>query len=167
MASTSSQISRYRPAVLALTGAAAACGIYALCTAISNQPANGGLRRSNAVHTRRSRTSPQFTVTYRDPDPDAILGKIVCIRGSTTFECDVAKSATPPTVLVAAYFPEVPAEQYSQVILATKAVECVLNACGQWAVGRYVLTGNPCDWHAPQPGMSSINVFFDYTCPYG
>ena len=165
MASSSSQISRYRPAVLALTGAAAACGIYALYTAVSNQPANGGLRRSNAVHNRR-RTSPQFTITYRDPDPDAILGKIVFIRGSTTLEFDVAKSATPTTALVAEHFPGVPPERYTHVILGRKTVECVLNACGQWAVGRYVLSEIPCDWHAPRLSMSLINVFFDYTCPY-
>jgi hypothetical protein len=51
--SQASQVSRYRPAVIAITGAAAAFGIWTLYSTFSDQPAKAPLHRSNAV--RRSR----------------------------------------------------------------------------------------------------------------
>ena len=56
--STPSSVSRYRPAVLVLTGAAAAYGAWLLYDSFNGPPAEG-LRRSNAVRRSNNRARPR------------------------------------------------------------------------------------------------------------
>lgn len=121
------QISRYRPAVLALTGTAAAYGTYLVYTAFANQPANEGLRRSNAIH-HQSRPS-RLTIECVHLDDEAVLGKIVFRKGSTRYEVDIYKSGVPLVQDVAERFPSVPAEQYTIELLQQKTAQCVFEAC--------------------------------------
>lgn len=79
--SLASQLSRYRPAVLAITGVAAACGIYVLYTTYSDRPAKSGLRRSGAIRGPRGDRQTRPTVEYLRPNDAAPLGYVVVRRG--------------------------------------------------------------------------------------
>ena len=124
--SQASHLSRYRPAVIAITGAAAACGIYILYTTFSSEPAKGGLHRSNAVHRRRQ---PRFSVEYDPPGLDTPLGCVVVRIGSSRYSTDVNNFGAPKTVDFRHRLPDIPEELYSQKILDSKAVQSVMNAC--------------------------------------
>lgn len=72
--SQTSQLSRYRPAVIAVTGLAAAYATWTLWTAFSERPAGGkALHRSNAVHRRRQR---QPEVAIRLHTASSIYGTV-------------------------------------------------------------------------------------------
>ena len=125
--SQASQLSRYRPAIFVITGAAAACGIYILYTTFSSQPAKGGLHRSNAVHRRRP--SPRFSVDYTTPTYDYFLGTVVVSKGDTKHHTDVNMLGAPTVSQIRSAFPDVPESEYPQSLLDSKAIESVLNAC--------------------------------------
>ena len=67
MASTTSALSRYRPIVITVAGAAACFSAYLLWSTITAEPAQG-LQRSNAVHRRNPR---RRTRSHRNDDADA------------------------------------------------------------------------------------------------
>lgn len=124
--SQSSHLTRYRPAIFAITGAAAACGIYILYTTFASEPAKGGLHRSNAVHRRRQ---PRLTVEYSEPTDSAPLGEVVVSKGDVSVSTNVNNAGAPSVARLREHFPDVPADQYSQSLLDSKAVTSVLNAC--------------------------------------
>ncbi|KAH7048375.1 hypothetical protein B0J12DRAFT_544262, partial [Macrophomina phaseolina] len=68
MASPTSALSRYRPVVITVAGAAAAYSAYLLWSTFARPPASG-LHRSNAVHRRRN--PRRRTRSTRNDDPDA------------------------------------------------------------------------------------------------
>ncbi|KAJ4358595.1 uncharacterized protein N0V89_003179 [Didymosphaeria variabile] len=63
---TPSSVSRYRPAVLVLTGAAAAYATWLLYTSFSDTPSEG-LHRSNAVRRPNTRTRPRNRAPSQHP----------------------------------------------------------------------------------------------------
>lgn len=68
MASTTSALSRYRPIVITVAGAAACFSAYLLWSTITAEPAQG-LQRSNAVHHRRN--PRRRTRSHHNDDADA------------------------------------------------------------------------------------------------
>ncbi|KAK5171925.1 uncharacterized protein LTR77_003562 [Saxophila tyrrhenica] len=96
--SQSSHLSRYRPAVLAITSIAAATCVYALYSACSEPPARDiGLRRSNAVHRQsRERRDPDLSILgSAGPDADHPLGSVLVTVGLEHRMLDIASEGMP------------------------------------------------------------------------
>ncbi|KAF2723826.1 hypothetical protein K431DRAFT_282520 [Polychaeton citri CBS 116435] len=74
-------VHRYRPAVIAVTGIAAAASIWAVYTAYNNKPPSTDLRRSNAVRRTRASLGGRPRVTYREPNDVSHLGYVEVSRG--------------------------------------------------------------------------------------
>ncbi|KAK5109063.1 hypothetical protein LTR62_007519 [Meristemomyces frigidus] len=79
-----SQLSRYRPAVVAVATIAAAYGAYTLYTTFSGTVINHGLHRRNAVRRRRTvgNGNVQFDIHVSEADAEAPLGRLVMSHGS-------------------------------------------------------------------------------------
>lgn len=89
-----SHLSRYRPAVLAVTGIAAACGIYLLYSTYVDSPGKTALRRSNAVHRPRGDRS-RIQMNHVPSSPEAPLGIIVLVRGNRALDINLATAPFP------------------------------------------------------------------------
>lgn len=124
--SQTSDLSRYRPAIFVITGAAAALGIYTLYSTFSEPTPKSGLHRSNAVHRRRQ---PVLVVEYAPPGPHALLGEVVISAGLSKDLTDVNSVGAPTVAQVRERFPNVPEEMYPQHVLDSIAVKSVMNAC--------------------------------------
>lgn len=82
---SSANVSRYRPAILAVIGLAAAYGIYALYK-VPPEPTKRGLHRSNAVRRSRPPRSDNVVAEVErlesfPPEPNNPLGRILLARG--------------------------------------------------------------------------------------
>ncbi|KAK3113857.1 hypothetical protein LTR53_008432 [Teratosphaeriaceae sp. CCFEE 6253] len=82
--SSASQVSRYRPAILAVTGLAAACGVYCVYAlyASTTRPHGKGLHRSNAVHRPRRDQGSQVRVA----PPEDVLSNVSGVEVAETEE---------------------------------------------------------------------------------
>ncbi|KAK0317747.1 hypothetical protein LTR82_011264 [Friedmanniomyces endolithicus] len=88
-----SQLSRYRPAVLAVTTIAAVFGAYYLYRTHSELPNKGQLHRSNAVH--RTRSEHRLVLRIELPDATYMLGSLVISKGSRSVLHDLATGRAP------------------------------------------------------------------------
>jgi Ca2+-binding EF-hand superfamily protein len=82
--SQASQVSRYRPAVIAITGVAAAYGIWTLYSTFADQhkPTKAPLHRSNAVRRSRRVSAEDPVVESTDPTADEPFGAMVIRRNN-------------------------------------------------------------------------------------
>jgi Ca2+-binding EF-hand superfamily protein len=78
--SQASQVSRYRPAVIAITGVAAAFGIWTLYSTFSDRTPKAPLHRSNAVRRTRRASVDGPIVTASGPTADEPFGSVVITR---------------------------------------------------------------------------------------
>ena len=78
--SQASQVSRYRPAVIAITGVAAAFGIWTLYSTFSVQTSKAPLHRSNAVRRTRRQSVDGLTVETSGPTGEEPFGSVVISR---------------------------------------------------------------------------------------
>ncbi|KAK0783774.1 hypothetical protein LTR91_014050 [Friedmanniomyces endolithicus] len=91
--SQTSQLSRHRPAVLAVTTIAAVFGAYYLYRTYSELPSKGQLHRSNAVH--RSRSEHRLVLRIELPDATYMLGSLIISKGSRSVLHDLAAGHAP------------------------------------------------------------------------
>jgi len=84
MSQASQQVSRYRPAVIAITGVAAAFGIWTLYSTFSDQSTNtkAPLHRSNAVRRPRRISGVDPIIETTGPTPEEPLGAVVVKRNN-------------------------------------------------------------------------------------
>ncbi|KAM0702291.1 hypothetical protein Q7P35_011201 [Cladosporium inversicolor] len=82
MSQASQQVSRYRPAVIAITGVAAAFGIWTLYSTFSGHSAKAPLHRSNAVRQVRRVSAEEPLVEYTGPTLDEPFGAVVVKRNN-------------------------------------------------------------------------------------
>ncbi|GAB7332313.1 hypothetical protein MBLNU13_g04144t1 [Cladosporium sp. NU13] len=80
MSQASQQVSRYRPAVIAITGVAAAVGIWTLYSTFSDHSSKQPLHRSNAVRRVRRVSAEEPLVETTGPTPDEPFGSVVIKR---------------------------------------------------------------------------------------
>lgn len=80
--SQASQISRYRPAVIAITGAAAAFGIWTLYSTFADQTTKVPLHRSNAVRRSRHVSAEEPVVETSGPVRDEPFGAALIKRNN-------------------------------------------------------------------------------------
>jgi hypothetical protein len=80
--SQASQISRYRPAVIAVTGAAAAFGIWTLYSTFTEQSTKAPLHRSNAVRRSRTISAEELVVEASGPRHGEPFGAAVIKRNN-------------------------------------------------------------------------------------
>jgi len=80
MSQASQQVSRYRPAVIAVTGVAAAFGIWTLYSTFSDHSAKAPLHRSNAVRRVRRVSAEEPLVESTGPTQDEPFGAAVIKR---------------------------------------------------------------------------------------
>ena len=123
-----SHLSRYRPAVFAITGVAAACGIYILYSTYADQAPKTALHRSNAIHRGRSERPPPLEVTFAHPLRDAPLGNLnigsepirwnLYTRRQPTVEATYGTIGLTPNQVLAI-----------QSEMNRVAIQCVLHAC--------------------------------------
>jgi Ca2+-binding EF-hand superfamily protein len=78
--SQASQVSRYRPAVIAITGVAAAFGIWTLYSTFSDRTSKGPLHRSNAVRRTRRTSVGGPSVETSGPTAEEPFGSVVITR---------------------------------------------------------------------------------------
>lgn len=102
--SHTSQMTRYRPAVLAITGIAAVYGAYVLYTTYTREAEaakipsrNAGLRRRGAVHRPRAERL-DVKIEVLDPDDECVLGRLKVLVGSTSVTYAVTLDASYPTL---------------------------------------------------------------------
>ncbi|KAK1808000.1 hypothetical protein LTR12_017646 [Friedmanniomyces endolithicus] len=91
--SQTSQLSRYRPAVLAVTTIAAVFGAYYLYRTHAELPNKGQLHRSNAVH--RTRSEHRLVLRIELPDATHMLGSLIISKGSRSVLHDLAAGHAP------------------------------------------------------------------------
>jgi hypothetical protein len=84
MSQATQQVSRYRPAVIAITGVAAAVGIWTLYSTFSDQSAKAPLHRSNAVRRVRRVSAEEPLVEFTIPTQDEPFGAAVVKRDNLT-----------------------------------------------------------------------------------
>lgn len=128
--SHTSQLSRYRPAVAAITGVAAAYGIYILYYTYAEQPTKGGLHRSNAVHRGRSERPSLPSIDTIEPEPDSPLGNLVINSYPRDIVWDIANQGTP---LASDLRPRLglsnDMDTVFQLQLDSASIQCILQAC--------------------------------------
>lgn len=117
---------RYRPAVLAVTGLAAAYSVYLLYSALS-RPDKPGLHRRNAIHRSRRGRRPPVEFHIYEPTAEAPLGTLVVGRSQNQFfanlvngfpSLDAIESALGPAP-EDVYFQAQCAAVYSIILMAT------------------------------------------------
>ena len=84
MSQASQQVSRYRPAVIAITGVAAAVGIWTLYSTFSDQSSKQPLHRSNAVRRVRRVSAEEPLIEATGPTQDEPFGAAVVKRNDLT-----------------------------------------------------------------------------------
>lgn len=128
--SQASQISRYRPAVIAVTGVAAAFGIWTLYSTFADRTTKAPLHRSNAVRRTRTPLAEMPTVEYsrRANSPDAPFGSITLRLGNLILDQFVIGRDAIPLLeeWSTSYGPEA---EYVRTLAATLAVQSVLHKC--------------------------------------
>jgi Ca2+-binding EF-hand superfamily protein len=82
--SQASQVSRYRPAVIAITGVAAAFGIWTLYSTFSDRTPKAPLHRSNAVRRTRRASGDDLTVQTSGPNVEEPFGSVVIARNGVS-----------------------------------------------------------------------------------
>jgi Ca2+-binding EF-hand superfamily protein len=82
--SQASQVSRYRPAVIAITGVAAAFGIWTLYSTFSDRTPKAPLHRSNAVRRTRRASGDGLTVQTSGPNVEEPFGSVVIARNGVS-----------------------------------------------------------------------------------
>ena len=83
MSQASQQVSRYRPAVIAITGVAAAFGIWTLYSTFSDRTTKAPLHRSNAVRRiRHASVDDGPTVETSGPTTEEPFGSVVITRNN-------------------------------------------------------------------------------------
>ena len=122
------QLSRYKPAILTIFGAATAYGIYALYTNLSEPPAQTGLHRSNAVHRPRTERPQRATIEYIQPDADAPMGRLVVITISQILKYNLVEEGIPNEDELGFAFGSVPPNQQLQTQLNLAAIGGVLQS---------------------------------------
>jgi Ca2+-binding EF-hand superfamily protein len=125
--SQASQVSRYRPAVIAITGAAAAFGIWTLYSTFSDQPAKAPLHRSNAVRRSRHVSAEAPVVESTNPTVDEPFGAVLIKRNDVLIGRIVfARDAIPtPEEWQTLYGDDA---QHARVNIAEVAVRSVIGA---------------------------------------
>jgi Ca2+-binding EF-hand superfamily protein len=95
--SQASQISRYRPAVIAVIGAAAAFGIWTLYSTFTEQSTKAPLHRSNAVRRSRTISAEELVVEASGPRHGEPFGAAVIKRNNIPIARIVFGRGTVPT----------------------------------------------------------------------
>ena len=125
--SQTSYISRYRPAVLAITGVAAACGIYVLYTVYADGPNKGALHRSNAIHRPRGDSHRRPIIDWIQPSEDAPLGTLRVRMGHRGMQQPITLGVIATGDLSRLF--GIPIDPVFQEDLNVAAVQCLLEAC--------------------------------------
>lgn len=121
---SAANVTRYRPAVLAFTGIAAACGVYMLYSTYSGQPEKSGLRRSNAVHRPRGR----IELETRGGNGQPMVTLVIRRSGGHIMFVDLVTDGLPTMDEIRAHMGRrVTEDEYHEI--AATALAIVLDGC--------------------------------------
>lgn len=120
---SATNITRYRPAVLAVTGIAAACGVYMLCSTYSGQPEKSALQRSNAVHRPRDR----IELETRGGNGYPIVDLVIRRGGGRIMFVSLATSSLPTMDEIRAHVGRISEDEYHEI--ASTGLAIVLDGC--------------------------------------
>lgn len=127
-----SHVSRYRPAVFAITGVAAACGIYILYNTYADQPTKSSLHRSNAVHRGRPERPTRTVVDFTRPTAESPIGDLTVTRNSESMVANLWLAGVFDVEEVRTRL-EIPANELTQQQLNETALRSLLTACSYHA----------------------------------